>query len=356
MSDHSEEYFSRIVDEEKLAAFLEAELGAAEAYDVRHHKEGHSNETLFVTWGDLELVIRRPPPGETAESAHDVLREYKVMNALQDTPVRVPRTILGTDDHSILGCDFYVMEKEAGDVLRRDEPERFATPEMREQIGIQLVDALAEIHETDYEAVGLGEFGYPEGYTERQVSRWKKQFDWASEVTEEERTVEGVEAVYDWLVENTPESHEHTLVHGDYKLDNVMFGPGTPPEIVGVFDWELSTLGDPLCDLGWMLAYWRDADDEPPAVPDLMARFMEREGYPSRQDLVDRYEEQTGREFVHERFYRTLAVFKLIGLGEMFYRRYLEGNSDDDLYPQMETQVQQLTDRAQRIIDGKESL
>ncbi|WP_338728559.1 phosphotransferase family protein [Haladaptatus sp. DJG-WS-42] len=356
MSDHSEEYFSRIVDEEKLAEFLEAELGAVTEYDVRHHKEGHSNETLFVTWGDLELVIRRPPPGETAESAHDVLREYKVMNALQDTPVRVPRTILGTDDHSVLGCDFYVMEKEAGDVLRRDEPERFAHPEPREQVGEQLVDALAEIHETDYEAVGLGEFGYPEGYTERQVSRWKKQFDWASEVTEKDRTVSGVEEVYDWLVENTPESHDHTLVHGDYKLDNVMFGPGTPPEIVGVFDWELSTLGDPLCDLGWMLAYWRDDGDEPPAVPDLMARFMEREGYPSRQALVDRYEEQTGREFVHERFYRTLAVFKLIGLGEMFYRRYLEGNSDDDLYPQMETQVQQLTDRAKRIIDGKESL
>jgi aminoglycoside phosphotransferase (APT) family kinase protein len=185
----SEAYFRRLVDEDALRAYLEAHLGAADEYAVERHAEGHSNETLFVTWGDAELVLRRPPPGETAETAHDVLREYRVIDALQDTPVRVPTTVLACDDHSVIGSDFYLMERLAGDVLRDAEPERFATPAHRERVGMELVDALAEIHAVDYEAVGLGEFGHPPGYTQRQVDRWGKQYAWAFEVTEAEREV-----------------------------------------------------------------------------------------------------------------------------------------------------------------------
>jgi aminoglycoside phosphotransferase (APT) family kinase protein len=135
-----------------------------------------------------------------------------------------------------------------------------------------------------------------------------------------------------------------------------MYGPGAPPEIVAVFDWELSTLGDPLTDLGWLLSYWRDPKDPEPAVPELTADFMTREGYPSRRELVTRWESATGFDYEHDRFYRTLAVYKLCALGEMFYRRYLEGNSDDDLYPLMESRVPALAERAVRIIEGGEPL
>ncbi len=358
MTDGSESYFGRIVDKEKLATYLEAELGAVGTYDVAHHQEGHSNETLFVTWGDRELVIRRPPPGETADKAHDVLREYEVIDALQDTDVRVPTTVAATEDHDIIGSDFYVMEREAGTVLRAGEPERFQNPDARRAVGAELVDRLAEIHAVDHEAVGLDEFGYPEGFTQRQVKRWSEQFEWAFQVTTDERDVPVVHDVMEWLKANAPEDHLQTLVHGDYKLDNVMYAPADEPEIASIFDWEMSTLGDPLTDLGWMLSYWWDEKDpDPPESTDtLSTTFMADPDYSTRQELVDRYEDATGFEFEYERFYRALAVYKLAALGEMFFRRFLEGNSDDPMYPKMREGVPALADRAQRIIDGEEPL
>ncbi|WP_049927854.1 phosphotransferase family protein [Halopiger goleimassiliensis] len=352
----SDDYYDRLVDEDALAAYLEDELGEADDYDVRRHEEGHSNETLFVTWGDRELVVRRPPPGETADTAHDVIREYTVMNAVADTDVPVPDPVLACEDHDVIGSDFYVMGRLEGDVLREAEPDRFADPAHRERIGEQLVDTLAKIHRLDYEEIGLGEFGRPEGYTQRQVDRWGKQLSWAFEVTEDEREVPDLHEVGDWLRENVPEDHPHTLVHGDYKLDNVMFAPGTPPELNAVFDWEMATLGDPRADLGWMLSYWRDAKDPDPELPELVTQFMEREGYPTRVELVSRWEELTGLEFERERFYRTLAVYKLAGLGEMFFRRHLEGNADNPLYPKMRDRVPALAARAKRIIEGDEPL
>ena len=352
----SDTYYDRLVDEDALATFLENHLGEADDYDVERHQEGHSNETLFVTWGDRDLVLRRPPPGETADTAHDVIREYDVMNAVADTDVPVPNLVLACEDHDVIGSDFYVMDRLEGDVLREDEPERFAAPEHRRRMGEELVDTLAKIHRLDYEAIGLGEFGYPPGYTERQVERWGQQLMWAFEVTADEREVPDLYEVGSWLQEHTPDDHPHTLVHGDYKLDNVMFGPGTPPELVAVFDWEMATLGDPRADLGWMLAYWRDPKDPDPTIPELVTRFMERDGYPTRLELVERWEDLTGLEFEHERFYRALAVYKLAGLGEMFFRRYLEGNSDNPMYPKMEDRVPALAARAKRIVDGDEPL
>jgi len=354
--DTSEEYFRRLVDEEALSAYLESELGPVDEYAVERHAEGHSNETLFVTWGDAEFVLRRPPPGETAETAHDVLREYRVMDALQDTPVRVPPTVLACEDHDVVGSDFYLMARLDGDVLREAEPGRFATPAHRERIGTELVDALAEIHAVDYEAVGLGEFGHPDGYTGRQVDRWGKQYAWAFEVTAEEREIPAVAEVGAWLSANTPESYPHALVHGDYKLDNVMFAPGTPPAITAVFDWEMSTLGDPRADLGWMLTYWHDEPEPGGEMADFEATFMAADGYPSKQALVDRYEAATGIDFEHGRFYRALAVYKLGALGEMFFRRYLEGNSDDPTYPAMRERVPALARRALRIVEGEAPL
>ncbi|SDR16637.1 phosphotransferase family protein [Natronobacterium texcoconense] len=354
----SEDYYERLVDEEALADYLREHLGDVDNYAVDRHQEGHSNETLFVTWGDRELVVRRPPPGETADTAHDVLREYRVTNALAETAVPVPEPILACDDHDVIGSDFYVMDRLEGAVLRESEPDEFGDPDSRQRIGEELVDTLAAIHDVDYEAVGLEDFGHPPGYTERQVERWGQQLMWAFDVTTEEREVSDLYDVGAWLQENVPEDHPHTLVHGDYKLDNVMYAADADglPELVGVFDWEMATLGDPRADLGWMLSYWRDSKDPEPVIPELTTTFMEGDGYPARRELVDRWESQTGFTFEHDRFYRALAVYKLAALGEMFFRRYLEGNSDDPMYPLMEDRVPALAARAKRIIDGDEPL
>jgi aminoglycoside phosphotransferase (APT) family kinase protein len=354
--DDDSAYVDRLYDEASLRASLAEHLGDADRFAVERCTDGHSNETLFVTWGDRDLVIRRPPAGETADRAHDVLREYRVLDALQNTAVPVAPTVFACDDHDVLGADFYVMERVDGDVLREDEPARFATPELRERLGREHVDTLAAIHDVDVEAVGLSEFGYPEGFAQRQVKRWSEQLTWAFSKTSHEREVPEIYELMEWLQEHAPEDHPHTLVHGDYKLDNVMFAPGTPPAVAAVFDWEMSTLGDPRTDLGWLLSFWRDPGDPEPAIPDLAATFMEREGYPTRQELVDRWEAETGLTYEHDRFYRTLAVYKLCGLGEMFFARHLQGDSDDPLYPKMREGVPHLARRALDIVDGAEPL
>ena len=345
-----------LVDRGNLRTFLAERLGGVDEFDVERHEQGFSNETLFVTWGDQQLVVRRPPPGETADTAHDVLREYRVVDALQAGDVPVPRTVAASED-GVMGCPFYVMERLDGDVMRFSELDRFGDADARRGIGEEMVDTLAAIHTVDYEAVGLDDFGTPEGFTERQVDRWTEQFEWAFEETTSEREVPEIERIGDWLAENVPEDPAHTLVHGDYKLDNVIFAPGTPPEIAGVLDWEMSTLGDPLCDLGWLLFFWLDPEDDLTTLMQTMApSFTTHEDYLTRGELVDRYEEQTGVTVENQRFYRVLAVYKMAALGEMFFARYLMGNSDNTLYQMMEDGVPTMADHAVEIIEGDRPL
>lgn len=356
MTDRDDEYLDRLVDEDAFETYLSGELGAVDRYAVTRHEEGHSNETLFVKWGDADLVVRRPPPGETAETAHQVLREYRVMDALQETPVPVPPTVLACEDDSVIGSEFYLMERVDGDVLRDREPDRFARPSMRGRLGDELIQTLATIHDVDYRAVGLEDFGRPTGYTRRQVQRWREQLEWAFDRTAEVRSVPELADIGDWLEEHAPSEHPHTLVHGDFKLDNVLFAPGTPPSVGAVFDWEMTTLGDPRADLGWLLINWRDESTDAGTDATGAPEFTAAEGYPSRRDLVDTWEEATGMSFQRDRFYRVLAVYKLAALGEMFYRRHLEGNAADDLYPEMETRVPKLAEWAIGIRDGEDPL
>ncbi len=346
-----------LVDRERLRGFLTDRLGPVGRFAVERHDQGLSNETLFVTWGERDLVLRRPPPGETAETAHDVLREYEVLDALQPSPVPVPETVTATDDESVAGCPFYLMTRLDGDVLRFSEPDRFGAPAARRALGEQLVDTLAAIHSLDYEAVGLGAFGRPEGFTERQVERWTGQFEWAFQETTVERAVPAIETVGEWLAANVPEEQAHTLVHGDYKLDNVLFAPGRPPELAGVLDWEMSTLGDPLCDLGWLLFFWLEEGADSSALMQTMGpTFLGAEGYASRADLVDHYEQQTGIAVENLTFYRVLAVYKMAALGEMFFARYLMGHSDSSFHAMMEEGVPVLADQALAIAEGDRPL
>ncbi|WP_276260534.1 phosphotransferase family protein [Haloglomus litoreum] len=344
-----------LVDPDALSACLRAELGESDTFELTYHDEGHSNELLFVRWGDEEYALRRPPTGTTPESAHDVLREYEVLSALGDAAVPVPEMVFACEDHDVIGSDFFVMERLDGTVIHNDtgEPGRFGEPAHRRRVGTELAETLAAIHAVDYERVGLGDYGRPEQYLSKQVSLWRAQLEGTLERTD--RTLDPLRTAGDWLADAVPEQSGPTLVHGDYKLDNVMFAPGTPPEIVGVFDWEMSTLGDPLADVGYMLFNWGPASDDL-AVPELFPPFTDREGYPSRQELVELYEAASGREYRHDRFYRALAGFKLATALEAFYARYLEGTTSDPMYPALEEGVPELATRVERIIDGAEPL
>ena len=352
---------TELVDRTALAEFCREELGGDDETElsVAYHGDGLSNETLFVDWGGRELVLRRPPAGAHDDGAHDVLREARVMDAVAGE-VPVPAVAAPCDDPELIGSEFVLLERLDGDVLRTSEPERFATADARRAVGERLIDTLAGVHAVEYEAVGLheGEFGYPAGYLERQVETFRQQLEeWLLPMTEHDRRVPHVRAVGEWLAENVPDEADHTLVHGDYKLDNVMFAPGTPPVPVGVLDWELATLGDPLADLGWLLVFWRDDGDPEPVLPEgLVPTFMERPGYHSRRELVARYEGRTGREFTNERFYRGLAAYKITATCEAMYFRYRSGDADDPLYPALEEGVPALARRARRIVDGEEPL
>jgi len=341
-----------LVDEDALRGFLAEHLGDEATFDAERHDQGFSNETVFVTWGDRELVLRRPPVGETAETAHDVLREYTAMDALQDTDVPVPSTVAACDDLDVIGAEFYVMDRVEGDVVRFSEPDRFATPDARGEVAEEVVETLAAVHTVDVDAVGLSDFGNPEGFTRRQVERWTEQIEWAFEETTAERDVPELREVGDWLNENAPGEHPHALVHGDYKLDNLVFARDEP-RTAAVLDWEMSTVGDPLCDLGWLLFFWRDEGDEESKITrTMLPQFTKEDGYPSRDEVVGMYEEAAGVDVEDARFYRVLAAYKMCALGEMFYARYLMGNSDSTFYAMMEDGVPLLARDAVRMTEG----
>lgn len=361
------------VDESALRASLADVLGQPSTFDVAPLEGGNANETLAVTWDDRELVVRLPPDDEPAPGVlHDLLREHRVLDALADTWVPVPEVVYACEDTSVIGEPFYVMERLEGDVLASGLPDRFASADHRRQIGAHTVDTLTKIHHVDVDRVGLADFGDPEDYAAKQVERFREQLDWAQERTAASREVPVLREVGDWLAANAPETTHHTLVHGDYKPDNVMFAPGSPPRVAGVLDWEMSRLGDPLADLGWLLSYWTEDRDPSPVTEDLEERFGDHDQFPmldvytdeystfmrhpdchTRQALVERYEVQTGYEYRHDRFYRAVAVFKLAALCEGFYRTFLtDSPSAKESYPFMELLVPLLAQQAKAIIDG----
>src|SRR5215210_7690997 len=272
-----------------LEAFLDAhDLGAGPVH-AAPVGEGHSNVTYVVTRGEERFVLRRPPRPPLPPSAHDVLREARVLRAVEGTAVRVPRVLAACDDESVLGVPFYVMEEVHGSVITDSIPDALDTPEGREGIGRELIEGLAEIHEVDWRACGLEGFGKPSGYLERQLRRFNGL--WEHNKT---RDVERVRQVGDWLAANMPESQPTTIVHGDYRLGNVMFAEEAPARLHAIFDWEMGTVGDPLADLGYLTVNWVERDDP----EDMMFRTREvtrQEGFQTRDELLALYEERTGR-------------------------------------------------------------
>jgi aminoglycoside phosphotransferase (APT) family kinase protein len=276
--------------------------------DVALISGGKSNLTYRVACDAGEVILRRPPLGQILATAHDMGREYRVMTALAGAAVPVPRTFhLGAPD-SPLGTSFYVMERVVGHICRNALPGGYAEmPEDRRRIGDALVDALADLHMVDPASIGLSEFGRPAGFMERQLRRWSQQ--WEASKTGE---MPALDRLRDDLVGSLPAQRGNAIVHGDFRLDNTILHPTDPGVIVAVLDWEMSTLGDPLADLGSLLAYWSEAGD-PPVLrrARMMPPVTAVDGFPSRTDVIERYARRTGLDASAIDWYQSFAYFKL---------------------------------------------
>jgi aminoglycoside phosphotransferase (APT) family kinase protein len=328
-----------------LLAFLDAlGLGAGEP-EIRPIGEGHSNVTYLVTRGETTFVLRRPPRPPIPPSAHDVLREARVLRALHGR-ARVPEVLAVCDDEAVIGAPFYVMEAVEGHVVTQHVPDALDTLEDRRRMGEELVDALVELHAVDWRAAGLDGFGKPTGYLERQLRRFLGLWE-----INQTREIPAVETVAQWLRANLPESGPATVVHGDYRLGNVMFAPAAPARLVAIFDWEMATIGDPKADLGYLCTLWIDRDDPPAGMFELSGVTREP-GFPSRADLIARYEERSGRAMTDIRWYQTLALWKAIVFMEGNYKRAVSGATDDPFLKRFGDGVVELADRAEELTRG----
>jgi aminoglycoside phosphotransferase (APT) family kinase protein len=331
---------------EPLLAFLDRhDLGDGEP-QIRPIGDGHSNATYLFDRGGSRFVLRRPPRPPIPPSANDMLREARVLQGLEGR-ARVPRVLAVCDDPSVLGAPFYVMEEVIGHVVTTAMPHGLDTPSERARTAHELIDALVEIHGVDWRAAGLEGFGKPEGYLERQLRRFLGLWD-----HNKTREIPAVETVGEWLKANLPVSPPATIVHGDYRLGNVLLAPEPPATISAVLDWEMSTIGDPLADLGYFCTLYVERDD-PSLGKFELSTVTRAEGWPTRAELVARYEEQSGRSMTDIRWYQTLALWKSVVFMEGNYRRASSGMSDDPYLKAFGDGVVGLAQRAEEVTRGE---
>jgi aminoglycoside phosphotransferase (APT) family kinase protein len=308
--------------------------------------EGHSNVTYTVSRGDADMVLRRPPRGPLPPSAHDIMREARLLAALEATAARVPRVLAVCEDPGVIGAPFYVMERVEGHVVTSRLPPALDSDADRRRMGEELVDGLVEVHDVDWRACGLEGFGRPTGYLERQLRRFGGLWD-----HNRTREIPAVERVGRWLGENLPETGTATIVHGDYRLGNAMFASRAPARVVAIFDWEMATLGDPLADLGYLCTFWVQRDDPPLGIFELSGVTREH-GFLTREELIARYEERSGRSMNAIRWYRTLALWKAVVFMEGNYRRAMAGTTDDPFLKSFGDGVLELAVRAEETALG----
>ena len=298
---------------------------------IQQFPGGHSNLTYLITFGKRELVLRRPPFGTKAKSAHDMGREYRVLSALKDTYPYGPKPLAYAEDTTIIGCPFYVMERIKGVIVRREFPAGLdASPDTIRALCRNMVQVHHDLHAIDPRGVGLDNFGKPAGYVERQVTGWSRRYRNA-------RTPDApdCEAVMAWLLEKMPlDSPAPAIIHNDFKLDNVVLDPDNPQEIIGVLDWEMATVGDPLMDLGGSLAYWVQKDD-PPDLQAIRSMPTDAAGALSRDEIVDYYVRLSKRAIDNYDFYYCFGLFRLAVIAQQIYYRYYHGQTRDERFKMM---------------------
>jgi aminoglycoside phosphotransferase (APT) family kinase protein len=307
-----------------LREFLDAaDLGTGEI-EAAELGDGHSNLTFLLRRGSERLVLRRPPRGDLAGSANDVLRESQILERLGGSAVPVPDVLGRCDDIGVIGAPFFLMSYVPGATINDRLPRDLDLPGAPRSIAAETVATLAALHATDLRATGLDEFGRPSGYLERQLGRFGALLD-----TNATRPLPELEHVADWLASNLPESRRTTFVHGDYRLGNLLFG--SPPRLTAVLDWELSTVGDPLADLGYLTAMWAAPDDgDNPMFA--LSRLTRRPDFPRREELARSYAETCGEPADDLRWYQVLALWKAAIFLEGSYKRFTEGASTDTYF------------------------
>jgi aminoglycoside phosphotransferase (APT) family kinase protein len=315
---------------------------------IKQFPSGFSNLTYSIRIGDRNMVLRRPPFGKKAKTAHDMNREYRILNALHPVFPYCPKPLAYSEDKHIMGCPFYVMERIPGIIFRKDLPKGmdFSADQAR-GLCENMIDLHFRLHTLDYQAIGLGDFGRPVGYVKRQVEGWSRRY-------RDARTpdVPDFESVMTWLDENQPQDSKFSgIIHNDYKFDNLLLNPENPVEITGILDWEMSTIGDPLMDLGCSMAYWINADDPEEAQ---MMRMMPTtaDGMMTRKKLVDLYIEKSGREIDNFDFYYCFGLFRLAVIAQQIYYRFYHGQTKDKRFETLAFAVALLEKGAKRVVDG----
>lgn len=312
---------------------------------VRQFSKGASNLTFQLDYPGLALILRRPPAGVKAKSAHDMGREFRIQSALSEPFPLVPEMVAFCDDESVIGSDFYVMRKIEGTILRsKIPPDLGLDAERSAALCRSAIDTLAELHGVDGSAPALAEFGRGDGYVERQVAGWSKRFRAA-------RTwnVPSMERVMGWLHDHQPGDVANCVIHNDFRLDNLVLAPDDPGQIVGVLDWEMATLGDPWMDLGGALAYWVEAGDDR-AMRWLRRQPTDAPGMLTRREVVDYYAERTGRSVDDWPFYEVFGLFRLAVIIQQIYHRYHLGQTTNPTFKHYWAAVRYLDYRARRVI------
>lgn len=307
---------------------------------------GNSNLTYRLKYANDDLVVRRPPFGTKAKTAHSMIREYRVMNELKPVFPSVPDTLHYSDDETIIGSEFYVMRKVDGVLIKNRIPEEWGfTADDTRRFCTCFWEKLIELHQVDYIAAGLGDFGKPEGYIERQVTGWNGRYERV--ITPD---VDHFAVVRDWLVTNMPADNvRHSVLHGDYRIDNVILDRDDPCNILAVLDWEICAIGDPLMDLGSSLAYWIQ-DDDPVELKHLMVQPSNLPGMLTRREILDLYQRRTGLDTSGFNFYLVYGYWRLAVILQQIYFRYFHGQTQDARFRTFGKAVQQLGEHCQRLI------
>jgi aminoglycoside phosphotransferase (APT) family kinase protein len=318
-----------------LDAFIRAALPELQGdLAVEQFPSGYSNLTYLLRKGATELVLRRPPFSVQVRTGHDMAREYRVLRALQGVYPPAPRPLAYCADTAVLGAPFYLMQRCRGIIVRRQLPNGLAgDPDLMRRMCLALIDNLASLHCVNTVSAGLGDLGKPSGYVRRQVQGWIGRWEKARTTD-----VSEIEQIAKWLVEHIPGDGEATLVHNDYKFDNVMLDPEDPTRIVAVLDWELCTRGDPLMDLGTTLGYWVEAGDDPAWQTMAFGPTM-APGALQRRALAEYYAEQTGRDVSNMLYYYCFALLKIAVIVQQIFFRYEKGYTKDPRFARLDTVV-----------------
>ena len=325
----------------KLTEQLGDGFDAETSMTVEQFPGGHSNLTYLLRFGKQEFAMRRPPFGPVPPKAHDMARECRILKAIHPVFPLAPKPYLLCEDTSVIGSTFYVMERRQGVVVRSEEPPQLADqPEQRKSVSRAVVDTLADLHLVDIDAHNLSSLGKATGFVERQVQGWTQR--WHGSKTSEQAEMN---ALSQWLLERLPpDPIRPTLLHGDYKLDNIMLESHDLGRLVAVFDWEMSAVGDPLVDLGIFLAYW--VHTAPAAQRDSLAAVTTKPGWFTREEVLERYAARTNLNVSNIKFYEVFAVFKLAVVLQQIFYRYHRGQTDDARFAELDKRVELLAHMA----------